>query len=148
MVEDVHSTGQLIDIISPSEPLASAQSATWLVVVAMTVLAMAVWAIWRWYSSERRQTMRQLKQLFAAYKAGELSARDVIFWLAAFLKARLRINHLSPVVALPMTLAAEQYRWQVFLQRLHETRYSPRNCSEQDVGFLFTEAKYWMRRWP
>jgi hypothetical protein len=148
MVDDVHSSGQLIDIISPLAPQPSAESSTWLVVTIVAVFALTVWGIWRWYRSERQQTIRQLKKLRGAYKAQELPAREVTYWLAAFLKRRLRINHLSPVIALPDVLATEQYRWEEFLQRLHAMRYGPRSYSEQDISILLAEAKYWMRRWP
>ena len=147
MVEVVDSPNQLIDIIPPAIPPAVDSSNAWLVTFALIIMAVSLMAFWRWYRSERQQSIRRLNRLRSAFHAQELSPRQVSYWLAAFLKRRLRTNHLAPGVA-PLIAETEQARWDDFTRRLHESRYAPNEGKDQDVLSLLKEAKYWLRRWP
>ena len=148
MVEAVDSPNQLIDIIPPAIPPAADSGNLWPVVGAVIVVALIFLTIWRWYRSERQQNMRRLNRLRSALHAQELSAREASYWLAAFLKRRLRMNRLAPGVVPAGASATEKILWNEFMQRLHESRYAPRACEVQDVLSLLAEAKYWMRRRP
>jgi hypothetical protein len=148
MEEDAHSLSQLIDIVSPVAPTAGTETPVWLVVVVAAAFILGVWVIRRWYRSERQQILRRLKHLRATYKAYELSTSEVTYWLADILKRRLRINHISTEISLPVALANDQARWETFLQRLHLVRYAPADCSEQEIRYLLGETQYWLRRWP
>lgn len=148
MEEDAHSISQLIDIISPVAPTGSPQTPAWLMIIVASVVCLGFWVIWRWYQSERQQILRRLKHLRTAYKACELPTSDITYWLADILKRRLRINHLSTEITLPSALAKEQGRWKAFLWHLHQTRYAPVDCSEQEIRYLLAETCYWLRRWP
>lgn len=149
MAEDGNSPGQLADIISPAVPLDGGDGYTWAVIVIAVAAAIPlVWLIWRWYRSQRQQGLRNIKQLRNAYRTNEITSHEACYWLAAFLKQRLRINRLSPGFPLPDRLVEDQDRWQSFLQRLHEARYAPCGGSGADIVSLLVEATYWMRRWP
>jgi len=147
MVDDSDSSSQIIDIISPSAPLASGGS-DWILSLAAAGFALALWLLWRWYRSERRQGLHSVAQLKIAYRNREIATRDVVYWLAAFLKRRLNVSHLSLDNALPAALEKESGRWQSFLLRLHVARYSSNPLTDGDIAILLAETRYWMKRWP
>lgn len=150
MVEAVDSPNQLIDIIPPAIPPAVETSDMWLVTITLvaivSIVSMIVFAYWRWYRAERQQCLRRLDRLRNAFKAQELSPREVAYWLAAFLKQYLRILYLAPGVTPSVVVATEQKRWNAFMLRLHEFRYAPTTGGDQEVLALLVEARYWMRR--
>lgn len=151
MVEAVDSPNQLIDIIPPAIPLVTENSDPWLTIILVAFAALLILVIWlvrRWYHSERLQSLRGLSRLRAALQAGELSPREVSYWLADFIKRRTRISYLSPEVTPSTVLANERPRWEQFMRRLHEARYAPSSGAEQNIVSLLAEAKYWLRRWP
>ena len=148
MEEAADFSTQLADIVSPAMPMVAVYGSMWLFLLSMGVLALLLWGTWRWRRSALTQAMRRLKHLRAAYLAQTLSPRDAAYWLALVVKQRMRINHLAAVIALPDGLVNEKSRWERFAHRIHEARYAPHLSGEQEIHWLITEAKYWIKRWP
>lgn len=152
MLEDADAPSQLMDIVPPTAPLASVGNLDWLIVIVVIGLILVgllgLWTAYRWQRSERWQGLRHVSQVRKSYSTGELASREVTYWLAAFLKRRLAVRHLSMDCALPIALAKQKRRWESYLQQLHRARYASDSLSESEIAFLFTETRYWMRRWP
>ncbi len=138
----------LIDIIPPAVPPVAQDGHAWVLGLAVAaLLLLGLWAFWRWFRSERQQSLRGLKRLRKAYRTQQITPREVSYWLAAFLRRCLHTNHLSAEYAVPAALTKERSRWKGFLRRLHAARYAPREVCDRDTLELLAEAGYWLRRW-
>jgi hypothetical protein len=139
---------QLADIVSPAMPPASGFAELLLVIMAAALFATVAVAVWRWHCSAKRARLRQLKRLRNACLRKHVSPRMTSYWIAALLKQRLGVRHLSASVALPESLLTRQAQWDEFLRRLHQARYAPHACNVHDVEALIAETRFWLRRWP
>ena len=136
------------DIVAPVSPTASQNTEIVFAIIAVSLFFIFIFALWRRYHSGKQASLRQLKHIYHACVTQRLTPRMACFRMAMLLKQRLGKNHLPAAVALPATLAAQQQRWDDYIQHLHRLRYARQSCNLSDIETLVAETRFWLRRWP
>ena len=112
-----------------------------IIVVLIIVLAMRFWRSRRW------QAMLQLRKFSRLLACQQMSADEVVFEIAALLRARFAQRRLSPAMPLPVKLEAERQRWHAFVALLDKARYEPPGKAAIAMDKMMAESKYWLSLW-
>ena len=131
------------DIIEPVVPPGPPQDFTWAIVAGVSIAVMLVaLALVYWRRTRQRRLARALlAQAQRASLAGTLAQQDAAYAIAEALRAGFGVRQISAA-------AASDARWQAFVQRLDQLRYSASGAEQAALPELFTEAAFWLRNKP
>jgi hypothetical protein len=128
------------DILPPPLPAPLPPDYTWYIVGGSVIVVALAAAVLRhaWRSRHRRRARAALRRAEAAFRVGQLPARDAAFAIAAAMMQGFETRQLR---AAPDSEAA----WADFVARLDTLRYATRTA---EVGPLFAQARHWLKRGP
>jgi hypothetical protein len=138
----------ILDIQPPLPPADSSSMPLILTLSAVILLLLAIAGIWRYRHSLRAQARRRLALLKHEYQAQQYDDKYTAFQLATILRTGLRQQQLSTDTLLPAGIDQYRQRWNDFIGKLDAARYSANGCNESTLEAIFTEAEFWLRRWP
>ena len=137
----------LVDIIGPSAPPPAVNEVASSLPTMMLVLLVVVLGIWWWRGRLRRRAAQQLKKIQLSFQAGELSAHDAAYLIAAALRRELKLVRIGPGMPPQYLSEGERENWDSFVQRLDQLRYLPGIAQEAAaIDTLFGQAQAWLRR--
>jgi len=125
-------TGKLdgiFDVLPPAMPLQTTLDGLLpLSAAVLLILAITTMVIWR-YTSCRGKASRELRTLARLLQQKSLDQRQAAYSLATILRNGLKLNRLSFDTHLPPSMSSEYSRWQNYIERMANARYS-RNGSD------------------
>lgn len=140
-------TSVIMDIVPPAMPVDSISLAGG-ILITITVVVSALLVIRYLVIRYRYPAMQTLSSVHNAWTGNRTDNRATAFQLAAALRDGLSLNRLSHTTPLPDNLQQHQDRWQSFIQLLDKARYSAAPCSIETLRQLFSDARFWLQRWP
>jgi hypothetical protein len=136
------------DIMPPLPPAEDSTTLYILVTAAAILIVLLVAAIWHSRHSLRALARRRLARLQTDYQTQKSGRRYTVFQLAAIVRIGLCQQQLSVHTSLPAGIAGYRQRWNDFITMLDAARYASAECDETTLDSMFTEAEFWLRRWP
>ncbi len=137
----------LLDIELPPPP-PDYSAVIFIAASAIVIGVIGLYLLWRCLWSRRARARRGLRRQRALLRRGNTDGRRAAYRIAATLRAGLGLSCVSPSTPLPAPLATQRDRWERFIDTLHRARYSRAPCSAREQERLFTDAEFWLRRWP
>lgn len=139
-------TQGLIDIEAPPMP-ADGNSLVLSIVAVSIVAVILVFLFQNQRKSLRYQTRRKLRNQQRLYFQNPSDSHVVAFQIADTLRTGLGITRLAVTTRLPASLAAEQNRWNSFIETLDCARYTLKTCTNSEIDTLFSDAIFWIKKW-
>lgn len=137
----MEATATFYDIIVPAAPMVASPPPSLPIVaiaLAVTVLVfLAAALLRRWW------LLRGLQRLTRQWRANYYDDREIVYLLAAELRAKLELRRISAEPPAGLRTDA-QARWAVFVRQLDRARYQVSGTHGEGISWLLAEARYWL----
>jgi len=139
-----HSKNQLLDIILPSAPPETVDY-TSITIIAISLGLVAILGLLQLYSSNFKYRIH-ISRLRKELQTSRITPQQAAYQLANILKSAHKINDIKNMAV--NNAKERNKRWQIFLHKLSNYRYSNHKTESGDIFQLMDDAKYWLKRRP
>ena len=141
---------QKIDGIYDIQPIITPAFSTFelsiLVVMFFLLTAVNIYLLWRFVFSRRAKSKRKIHKLQQKYSQNIISTHDAIYDLCQILGKGLKQKQLNINCPPEKNIKDGKPRWNIFIERLSNSRYKKESNTPFDIAPLFEESLFWLKQ--